>query len=351
MGKILSALQSLAQRTARFTVAEATAIYNGLWMILIAPFLGCVVGFGTNVGFGGKMPSLLLAIFFAIAALFLWAKPAHILSVASAGVAKKIITHKNLLDEVMDILEDYLAFLKWFLVLSITFLFFMGTLSFQANPKALPAILVAAGIMWAFTWMWPHIFQGTWGRRLIYSYAVAIIAISFGSLIPGPVWVKYTHWDPVTAKPTSTEESLYKLNRARQDIADADRAKELERITTKVNSREALTAAEERFIVEAQRSQSNEKPQVSKPQAAPALTICPNASAQETHTCVVTNEWSNWIKFADGARDNGKSICFEPKMPVERKDVDGWTLWRFKVEEGRELLKYRLSPSCADVVF
>ena len=91
---------------------------------------------------------------------------------------------------------------------------------------------------------------------------------------------------------------------------------------------------------------------VSAPHAR-AQTICPDVSAEETRTCLITSEWSNWIKLANGARDNGKQMCIMPDVPFERKDVNGWTVWRFKTEEGQTILKYGLfSPNdeCPDVL-
>lgn len=84
----------------------------------------------------------------------------------------------------------------------------------------------------------------------------------------------------------------------------------------------------------------------SKPAAAqaPAQTICPDVSAQETRTCLVTSKWSNWIRFADGARDNGKKMCRSLGIESEREDKDGATLNRFRTTKGEVVVKYRLYP-------
>lgn len=102
------------------------------------------------------------------------------------------------------------------------------------------------------------------------------------------------------------------------------------------------------LIVAVARSGNN-----AKQTTAVAQIVCPDVSAQEARSCVIKSEWSNWIKFADGARDNGKQICFTPVMQFEKKDADGWTFWRFKTGDGQVAMKYRLLPAseqCPDVL-
>lgn len=87
---------------------------------------------------------------------------------------------------------------------------------------------------------------------------------------------------------------------------------------------------------------------------APAQTICPDVSAQETRTCLISTEWSNWIRLADGARDNGKKICHSLGIESEREDSNGATLIRFRTTKGEVVVKYRLYPldtSCSLVGF
>lgn len=278
MRAILAALIQLAQRTGRFTVAEATAIYNGLWIVVGLALLACAAGFVMNERFGWTAPSLVLAIVFAIVALYLWAKPLHILIVAGFGLANRITGDPTLADEVEKVFEKYLNLLKWVLLVGVTFLFITGTISFKENPGAVLPFLVALGVIGLFKWLWPNVFPGATGRKVVYGYAILVVALSLGSLIPGAVWVKYMPygWDPLTAKPTDTEEALYRLNQKRREIADADRATELNRITSKVDRREALTQSEERFIADAERSQS--KKDSDRPYAIVPLPSAPRSS-------------------------------------------------------------------------
>jgi hypothetical protein len=81
-------------------------------------------------------------------------------------------------------------------------------------------------------------------------------------------------------------------------------------------------------------------------------TICPDASAQETLTCLMTPELSTGIKIAVMA-DSGKRLCFVPNLPFEKNDVNGTTFWRFKTNGGQIPMKYRLFPEemqCPDVL-
>lgn len=262
MSALLTALINIAQRTGQFTVVEATAIYNGLWRIISFALFTCVAAFLLNARFGWTMPSLVLAIAFAIAAVYMWAKPLHILVVAGVGgLARRIATDGTLACEVENALKAYLGFLKWLLLAGITFLFITGTVSFRENPRAILPVLVGLGVIGLFTWAWPKMFVGTWGRKLVYGFAIVVVAYSFGSLIPGAVWAKYTGWDPATVKPTATEDSLHRLERAVREENDRVQAEKLEPIRAKIRRHEALTADDKKVIAEVRRSM-NAKPSV-----------------------------------------------------------------------------------------
>lgn len=80
-----------------------------------------------------------------------------------------------------------------------------------------------------------------------------------------------------------------------------------------------------------------------------ATTICPNVSAEETRKCIVTSNWSSWIQFANGSRDNGKHMCASLGVQSERRDEHGVTFWRFRVAgDGTQEVKYKLLPANAD---
>lgn len=259
MNAILTSLIRLAQRTGLFTEEEATAAYNGLWLKLAYALAACVIAFLLNVAFGMKLPSLLFALVFAVVAFYTWAKPLHVLGAASTGLAAKIVTHESLATEVKEVLGVYLRLLQWVLVVGGVFLLTTGTFSFKGDPEASLRLLIALGVVGIFIWMWPDVFVGTRGRRFFFASALLIAIFSFVSIIPGPVWTKYAGWDPATVRPTRTEEGLYRLERARQKVADADRAKELNRIAEKVEDHVALTQAEELFISATRQSQLKKK--------------------------------------------------------------------------------------------
>lgn len=99
-----------------------------------------------------------------------------------------------------------------------------------------------------------------------------------------------------------------------------------------------------------------EGPTTQRPTAAtvqgPTRNVCQDVNAMQTSSCVITREWSNWIKPENSARDVGKQFCFQPKMPMERKDEGGSASWRFRIEgEEHTTLLYRLGANCNTVVF
>lgn len=308
MNAILTSLIHLARRTGLFTEEEMTAAYNWLWIKLGCALAVCAVAFLLNVSFGWKLPSLLFALVFAIVAFYVWAKPLHVLGVAGTGLVAKIVTHADIATEVEKVLGIYLELLKWVLIVGGVFLLTTGTFSFKGNPVAGLSLLVSLGVVGLFIWKWPDVFVGTWGRRFFYTSALLIAIFSFMSIIPGPVWTKYTGWDPLTAKPTNTEEALYRLNQKRREIADTDRATELERITGKIIRHEALTQAEERFIAEAEQVQSNKKSSSQQAQqlAKPMLTMSANGdsariSPDAGYVVVFTGSgFEHHVVYADG---------------------------------------------------
>jgi hypothetical protein len=349
MNAILTSLINLARRTGLFTEEEATAAYNGLWRKFAYALAACAIAFLLNAAFGWKVPSLILAIVFAIVAFYLWAKPLHVLGVAGTGLAAKVVTHKDLEIEVIGVLKIYLELLMWMLIVGGVFLLTTGTFSFKGSPEASFRLLIALGVVGLFVWKWPNVFVGTKGRRFFFGSALAIAVFSFMSIVLGPTWiVKHTGWDPLTAKSTSTEDSLYRLEHARQDIADADRATELERITKKVERREALTQAEERFIVEAQESQSK------KPSTPQRATRSDSEGCSKSHPCTASTE-----KVTIPER---KTVCFGAPFPDERLGYitsykggsemkPGCTTascvmdtFRFESQRGLDMPKYWLVP-------
>lgn len=258
MWALFTALNNIAQRTGRFTVAQATDIYNGLWRIISFALFACVAAFVMNAWRGWTTPSLVLAIAFAIAAVYVWAKPLHILVVAGlGGLARRIAADATLRCAVENALTAYLGFLKWVLLSGVTFLFITGTVSFRENPQAILPVLVGLGVVGLFTWTWPTLFVGAWGRKLVYWYAVAIIALSFGSLIPGSAWMKYVGWDPATVKPTATADGLYRLDRAVRELDDQLQAEKLEPLRDKLRRHEALTTEDKKIVAEVRQSMAS----------------------------------------------------------------------------------------------
>lgn len=83
-----------------------------------------------------------------------------------------------------------------------------------------------------------------------------------------------------------------------------------------------------------------------------AENVCRDAVSSVTRSCLLREEWSNWLAIGDHA-DNGKQICFSKGIRFERRnDVSGRTFWRFKTDNGTVVMKYRmfdLTTDCAEV--
>lgn len=267
MRQILSALLNIAQRTGRLTIAEATAIYNGLWMLLFVAGTSVVGAFLMNAFFDWRTPSLVLAIVFAVATIYLWWKPLHILFFASTGglwgVVRRIVADGSVATEVEEALNKYLSLLKWVLLAGVTLLFIVGTLPFKENPSAMLPFVVSLIVMALLTMIWPEIFKGTIMRRVVYVYALVVMEMSITSLIPGVVWMKYTGWDPNRFKLSGVESELYKLHKTEREIADQSRAREIARITEKVKRGENLSEAEKQIVKDA--TESTLRPEEKKP--------------------------------------------------------------------------------------
>lgn len=334
MNAILLSLLHLAQRTGLFTEAEATAAYNGLWRRLAYALTACAVAFLLNVSFGMKAPSLLLALMFAIVAFYVWAKPLHVLGIASTGLVAKIVTHADLVTEVEKILGFYLELLKWVLIVGGVFLLTTGTFSFKGSPLASLTLLLSLGVVGLFILKWPNVFVGTLGRRFFYTAALLIAVFSFVSIILGPMWImKYIGLDPLNARSTSTEEAIYLLDHTRREMADADRTEELKRITDKINRHEALTQADDLIIADARLSQSNKK-QLSQQDC--------SFSSTDVRQCVITEE-GILLSVGESIRPGEFEFCFiKPEKASFQSEWVGQTAVRVKSTTGTFVLAHKM---------
>jgi hypothetical protein len=154
-------------------------------------------------------------------------------------------------------LSVYVDVLGKVLLWGAIFLFILGTVPFGEKPTVIFTLTAGVILLVLMDWQW-H-FSAKMSRKLIYTFVVGTMIASGLMLIPGAVWVKYLHWDPESAKTSSTAEKLYVLDKAMRDTADEDRAKELDRITDKVTKRKALTAEEKAFVAGARKAGPGEQ--------------------------------------------------------------------------------------------
>ncbi len=343
MKKLLAALIKLAERGGEFTLAHAYEIRDRVLMKVIFILLACLTSFALLAAFSWTTQTFVLAIVLSGYIAYLGTDPAHLSAVAGAGLAAKLANMRaELVTEIKEVFREWLVALQWAILLLVTFLFFSGSLvwtglvSFHEHPENVFIALTALIVIGLLLFMWPEVFPGARGRRFVFGYSVSILILSVLGCT-GPVWVKYTGWDPSTIKPTSTEEALYRLNHVRQEMADADRAKELERITQKIRRREALTGAEERFIAEVQ-SQSERKPK--QQQHATSAKEC-----AKSHPCALS-------KQEDGSTEKvtvpeGKQVCFDSSSWDNRSRLGYRTSYQGGPEEEHTCTKEQvISGAC-----
>ena len=92
--------------------------------------------------------------------------------------------------------------------------------------------------------------------------------------------------------------------------------------------------------------------EVGTPHSAKAA-VCPDYSAHETRGCTIGTDWSNWIKPVEGPEINGMQLCFTRGGQFERKNENGTTFFRFKMDKGSITKSYRLcsnSEKCPSVL-
>lgn len=252
-------LLRLAYAGGTLTLVQAQRLYARLIWIFVGAIGIILVGWLCNLA-GWRGVSIGLSLVFTVLTIIVWFEPVRLALVAGVGAVAgatpripgaPVSMAGRFLSVYIDILGKVLL---WGSVL----LFILGTVPFGERPSVIFGITAGLLLLVFIQWQWKI---GTnRGKRLFHWYVSAMIVSFAISLVPGSVWVKYMPfgWNPKEIGTSSTEEAVYRLDRTRREMADADRAKELERITDKVRRREALTQAEEHFIAGSRRQ--SEKP-------------------------------------------------------------------------------------------
>lgn len=234
------------------TLAEARRLYACLILILMGAVGIVLIGWGFNLA-DIKWVSIFLSLLLTFLAIVFWFEPMRLAMVAVVGAVAGALprvpgTATSVAERFLRIYVDLLGkILLWGSVL----LFVLGTVPFGENPSVIFGLTAGLLLLAFIQWQWG--IGGDRGKRWFYLYVCAQMMVFGLSLVPGPTWVKYMPygWNPKNIGTTKTEETLYRLERLQQEMRDADRAEELERIAAKIAKREALTEKEQDFIARA----------------------------------------------------------------------------------------------------
>lgn len=331
---IRAALIQFANTFERFGEAEAKRAYNALWRIFWSALIVCAIGYTANL-WGYKTPSALLLIGYVIYAAYTLARPFSVAVVAFAGAVSDVVTRSPLGEDVKWGLKLYVKFGAWLLLVPSAFLLLTAMVFVEANTDYLLKGIGGIIVFTLMSSMWPKVFPGNMGKKSVYYFAVVVIVLACGSLVSntlGALVVKHTGWDPVAVVPTSTEESLYRLARTQRETAEADRAKDIDRVTTKVKRREALTDADKRVIAEAQRSKSTAKESSHVPGTEIRLPIPPGGRSSFTvgpgeHADVTGSNFRVYNVYQDGHECESGDACVDGPLAsayVLNTDKKNW---------------------------
>jgi len=244
----IRALLRLFGRSVSWTAQEARELYQLLIIFLGVLVFIVLVGFVCNIT-GIKGVNIFFSLLF-VSGVAVFAYQPIVLAITAGigGAVGALRQDQSASRGAIAFLERYLDLLKHVLLWGSVILFLLGTLSFQESPFAFFSIVAAVIALAFIKWVWG--IGGTWGRHAIYWYVSAVVVILIASLVPGPVWDKYT---PFAGKPTEigasrTESTLYEIRKAREEQKEEAENKVLSRILKKVKAGEQLTPEEGIFL-------------------------------------------------------------------------------------------------------
>lgn len=340
-------LLRLAHAGGALTLVQAQRLYRKL----VWSFLGVVtivlVGWLFNLAGWRNVPIILSLVLTALT-IIVWFEPVRLALVAGAGAAAGALpkvpgTPATVSEKFMSVYVDLLGkTLLWSSVL----LFTLGTIPFGGNPFVIFGITAGLLLLTFIQWQWK---MGTdSGKKLFRLYVCAMLVMFALSLIPGPTWVKYAPygWDPTEIGTTRTEQTLYKIKKARMEMKEEADDEVLGRILKKVRRGEPLTADEEGLL------NQKETPTKAKPEKA-ALSMPVRALPNDA-----PNLPRAWL--ADGSPSDMTKwprVLVPPhgdSVPVPSV-AGGHIVWggsgfkiRYRYSDGRECALGDTSSSCGD---
>ncbi len=327
----------------------ARRAYTALWLILAGAVGIVLVGWGCNLA-GYKGVSIALSLLLTVLVTIFWFEPVKVSIVAGVGAVAGALpgVHGNPLSVTQKLLSIYVDILGKVLLWGSILLFITGTVPLGEKPSAIFGITAGILLLALIQWQWK---AKTWWKYVFYLYVVAMITGFAATLVPGPIWVKYT---PLEGNPvyeigtTQTEKTLFEIKREQAKNKEEAENNILQGILAKVRRKEKLTPEEEKHL------QKKEPPpaKVIQASAVPLAPVapppvqevaCDNPSALATRNCLLNTRFSNWMKPAEGTANDGMNICYSDSELVEYESVisHGISLYRFRAKQGQVLMSYK----------
>ena len=237
----------IGSRGTSYSLARAISAYYWLVFILITTIGLISIGFGLNL-LGVKGINLFLSLIFTITTIIIWSRPINLAIVAGIGaIVEKLKENQTFSQGAEKFLGYYVQLLQQALLWGSIILFFLGTLSFQENPKAFIGILTAIILTSLVKIVWG--IGGELGKKFIYYYAAVMIAAFALTLIPSQLWIKVTGYDVKGIIHTSESEKIVtEMENLQEENADKKKVARLRQIKEKISRDETLLPSEKAFF-------------------------------------------------------------------------------------------------------
>jgi hypothetical protein len=132
------------------------------------------------------------------------------------------------------------------LYLSVFFLI-ASTIEFSRNWAVVPALYLALIIVFLVGPLWG--WQTRWAKPIVYVYALVVLIVGFGAMIPGATYVQWIGLDPYAYLGTSlVSEKLYEVQQLQGEQQRTESLKRLEVIQRKIEAGEKLSPKDQGFL-------------------------------------------------------------------------------------------------------
>jgi len=247
MLNLILTLLGIGTRSANYSLTQANLIYYRLVRIVFVLIGLVLAGFGLNL-LGIKGINLFMSLIFTIATIIIWSKPINLAIVAGVGaLIEKLQENQKFSQGAEKFLGYYIQLLQQILLWGSIILFFLGTLSFQENPKAFIGMLATIILTSLVKIVWG--IGGELGKKFIYYYATTMIVVFALTLIPSQLWIKLTGYDiKGVVHMSESGKMAIEIKSLHEENADKKRVARLRQIRDKVSREEILTPSEKAFF-------------------------------------------------------------------------------------------------------